>query len=494
MQKIFSNPSQLEKTVKEKYNIPDFLMMENAALFMANHLRPKLNSTTKVFILCGKGNNGGDGFALARLIYGQCLVTVCAPKIPTAPEALRQYEIFQKIGQIQTELKLTETPDIIVDCLYGTGFHGGLSPEEQNFITGLNNCNSYRLACDIPSALEFKADCTITMGSLKTVLYSDKAKACCGEILEAEIGLPQKFFQQDTEAPAFLITKEDIKLPVRTNPAAHKGTYGHTAVIAGEKSGAAIIAATAAMNLGSGLTTLVKTENSNLSQFKISPELMISETLPAKTTAVCFGSGIGGESLPLARTLLLATPSNGDSPRNAPALVLDAGFFDADFTLSLLFELNKNPEAKIVLTPHLSELNRFLVKMKNEITDFPFTEEEITVKNLAQKPDTKIKIGNYLNKLFPQTAVIMKSANTFIAAENQIFIVTEGTPNLAKGGSGDVLAGMTGALLAQNYTPKEAAITATYLHAKAAATYGSTACDLTPEKLIAELGKLISVE
>ena len=162
---------------------------------------------------------------------------------------LQKEQLFAEIGAFE----------FIVDCLYGTGFHGELKPEAAELIKQLNqnaSSNCIKIACDIPSAFFFKADYTISMGTQKLCFYSDKAKQSCGKIIVANLGLERNKFEQATEAssPMCLIEKDDIKLPLRKNPAAHKGTYGHTAVFAGEKSGAAIIAATAAMNFGSGLT------------------------------------------------------------------------------------------------------------------------------------------------------------------------------------------------------------------------------------------------
>ncbi len=486
MLKVFDNPSKLEALAKEKYGFPDFIMMENAALGILSFLEEKFSISSDKFreqnqflILCGKGNNGGDGYALARLLGGKGKVFLYKMEEPAAKEAQAQYRMCKKLGiqflsQAQAikimEGSGPETPLFIIDCLFGTGFRGKLTDSSQKLIDAANKADAKRIACDIPSGLAFNAHYTITMGEHKLALFSDRAKAVSGQIIRACLGLDQELFQKNMKAAAFLVTAEDIKLPWRTNKAAHKGSYGHTAVFAGQKSGAAIIAATAAMNFGSGLTSLIESPDSNLKQFKISPELMISDRLPAKTTCAVFGPGIKEGLLP------------PEDISKIPALLFDAGVFaNPDFP-ELLKKLDSRDSSRIVLTPHLLELVRFCKNLK--INPLP------TVDDLAADPALKIKIGQKINRLFPNTVLVIKSANTFIAAGGQTFIVTDGCPSLAKGGSGDVLAGMTGALLAQGYSAKDAAITSCQAHSLAAKKIGADSYSLTPLKLIKALDRL----
>ena len=494
MQKVFDNPSALEALVKQKYGFPDFIMMENAALAIKKLLL-QIKSNTPAFtntiprclILCGKGNNGGDGYALSRLIFGELEPLVFCLEAPTAPEAKTQYEMCKKMGiKFVSNKGLFEEfknpPAFIVDCLYGTGFKGELSPQVSKIIQAANSAKAIRIACDIPTALAFNADYTVTMGEHKLVLFSDKAKQVCGKIIVAPLGIKQELFENvipPLKIPAYLITPDDITLPMRTNKAAHKGTYGQTSVFAGEKSGAAIICATAAMNFGSGLTSLIRRAKSNLSQFKISPELMISEPsadnsqIPAKTTCIVFGPGI--EKIQPQDFDCIKKWFTSKDTKN-PAAVFDAGIFGNEAFPALLGELNKIPGARIVLTPHLLELTRFCKNLKGF--------QNLTVNDLADNPQTKIALGKKLNKMFTNTTIVIKSANTFITSGGETFIITDGAPSLAKGGSGDLLAGMIAALLAQGYSAKDAAITACETHALAAKKHGEASYDLSPEKII----------
>ena len=473
MQKIFQNPSNLEQLAKSQYAIPPFLMMENAARALADFILDF--SPEKLVILCGKGNNGGDGYAVARLLQDKCQVSIISLEQPAAEEAKAQYEMCRRLG-----LNLSAEPDeiknasVILDCIYGTGFHGALPENVKKLLDAANKASAIKIACDISSGLYFKADYTITMGSLKLSLYSDPAKEVSGKIIVADLGIARAKFENQSQIQ--LIDAGDRQLPLRKSAAAHKGKFGHTAVLCGDKSGAAILAATAAMNFGSGLTSLVKTESSNLEQFKISPALMISDSIPEKASCLLLGSGFSKFPSKAAGLLLDWFKS---SKTDSPAAVLDAGILTAPETAEFLSELNKIKNARIILTPHLSELSRLLESCK--------AGGDISVKALAENPEAKIAAGNFLTAKFPETTIIMKSANTFISSENETFIIADGAPSLAKGGSGDILAGLAAGLLAQGYTARSAAITAAEHHALLSRETGSEAYDLTPEKLLEKI-------
>ena len=221
------------------------------------------------------------------------------------------------------------------------------------------------------------------------------------------------------------------------------------------------------MNFGSGLTTIIKQQKSNLSQFKISPELMISERIPAKTTCIVLGPG--SDSLQPETSAAIETWWF-NAKTKSPAAVFDAGVFGDPGFNKLLKKLCTRKDSRIVLTPHLAEFERF--------------SSLITAEELANSPESKIKAGMSLLKKFPGITLVLKSANTFIFNKNQTYIVTDGTPSLAKGGSGDVLAGMIASLLAQGYTTTDASITACQTHALISKRIGEQAWDLSPMRLI----------
>ena len=492
---VFANPSALEAQAKEKYAIPNFLMMENAAKAMADFIVNEMAAAVaspapaRAIIVCGKGNNGGDGYALARLLQNKLEIILLCLEPPTADEAKVQYEMCRRLGirlldagskeDFESFQKLCDglgERDFLIDCIYGTGFHGELKAEIKKILEIMNAAGGKKIACDISSGLFFQADYTITMGSQKLALYSDKAKAVSGKIIVAELGLANEKFEGSDAAQAFLIEDSDLILPLRKNRAAHKGTYGHTAVFCGEKSGAAILAATAAMNFGSGLTSLVPAAGSDLAQFKISPSLMISENIPAKASCLLLGPGFTGFPSAAAGAVL-----DWFKQSEKPAAVFDAGILTAPEALEFLCELNKVENARIILTPHLSELARLLENCKAKKPDASIITD---VASLAENPEAKLAAGRFLTSLFPKSTIIMKSANTFIAEGDETFIITDGAQSLAKGGSGDILAGLAASLLAQGYETKTAAITAAGYHASLSKRVGEEAFNLTPEKLL----------
>lgn len=486
MQKVFVNAAELEKSAKANYNVPPFIMMENAAKAMADFILNLHPQRCNIQILCGKGNNGADGYALARLLHSNYDISIIQAQSPSSEECIVQQKMYNSLssnGTGGTDLVEKLNPQIIVDCIYGTGFHGELPDEIKSILDKANNQNCIKIACDIPSGLYFKADYTITMGEQKLSLYSDNAKNVTGQIIVANLGIPREMLESAEETNIFLIEQADLKLPFRKIRAAHKGTYGHTAVFAGEKSGAGIIAATAAMTFGSGLTTLIKTNHSDLEQFKISPELMINKhgKLPEKTSAILIGPGFG---LLDEENQQLVT--NWFKSAKNPAITLDADIFSlpTEQLVTFLKNLNQVEGAKIILTPHLSEFTKLLKALKND-TQIP--DEMLNLSILSSDASLKIKAGQIITELFNKITLVLKSANTFIFCEKDVFIVSDGCQSLAKGGSGDVLAGMISSLLAQGYSAKDAAITACEHHAITAKKIGSEAYNLTPLNLISLL-------
>ena len=440
-------------------------------------------------------------------------------------------------------------PGVIVDCIFGTGFHGELPANIKSLLEKINESpdykSAYKIACDIPSALYFKADVTVTMGALKSILFSDKAKDVTGKIKVADLGINSSIFEKCDSPDAFLIEEIDAKFPLRTKKSAHKGTYGHTTVFAGEKSGAAIIAAESALAFGSGLTTLVKSERSNLEQFKITPELMISDSIPKTTTAILLGPGLGtpdkktldaikewfkagtdkAKTQTHAHTATDNSDSNTSANQTSRALVLDADMLSYPKIVDFLKELcepcstqtpsetlfsapeqtpcSTSTSTRIILTPHPKELATL------------YSALGLGNYTAVQAAQNRFEIAEKIIQKFPQLTLIMKSANTIIAQKSpetnaadfstttkksrkptktsgvDFYIVAEGTPALAKGGSGDGLAGMTASLLAQGYSAKDAAITAVYAHAIASTNFSrGMGWNLSPQALIGQISAL----
>ena len=488
---VFENPAEAEKSVKEALSFPPFIMMENASRSLSEKILEVWDSTESdfenVIFLCGKGNNGADGLAAARMLYGKIPVYIYCPDFPKTEEGLIQTKMCRNLkipflsdNQIIKTLS-SKSQKIICDCVFGTGFHGEIPEAWKKILEAANNSNALRIACDISSGLSFNAHMTVTMGTWKTALLSDKAKQVSGDITVSDLGIKQEMFNKAAgKTSCFIIEERDIKLPFRKESSSHKGTYGHSVVIAGEKSGAAVLSAEAAMNFGSGLTTILESPFSNLKQFKISPELMISGTIPKTCKALQIGSGLGDTLSENVRNIISTFETWFCKAKN-PSCVIDADMFSFKELPELLNTLNKVPEARIVLTPHAKEL--FLLT-QSVLPDFA---EKKQITDATSALENRIEIGRAFSKKYPDTVLVMKGANTFIAHKGETFIFKDGPQSLSKGGSGDVLAGMITSLLAQGYTAKDAAITAVFRHGFAASEYGKKAYNLTAKKLISLL-------
>lgn len=476
MKAIYKNSAIPEREAKINFHISESIMMENAAIGLQKvieNLAHEMGTEVKVLIVCGNGNNGGDGYALARRLFGFVKVSVIAIAEPKTFEAIQQKKMAQAVGVEITNLAenslirlagmIVSSANIIVDCIYGTGFHGKMPESSEKLIKLLNASSAIRIACDVPSGIDlggncssivFKADYTVTMGALKSLFFEDSVKDFVGQISVTNLGISSQIFEKSTKPDAFLIEAKDIKLPLRKKKSTHKGLFGHTVVVAGEKSGAAIMASTAAMNFGSGLTSILKTQNSNLEQFKISPELMITDKIPTKTTAIVLGSGLGKFTEKICNDFL-----TWFFAAKNPSCVLDADIFNFPKFDDFLTKLNSVQNAKIVLTPHLKELERLLEKLSLK------TPEELVLK-------------------FENVVLIAKSANTKIYYQDKVFICADGSQNLSKGGSGDVLAGMISSLLSQKYSILDACISAVETHALISKNYGEEDYTFSPSKLI----------
>lgn len=511
MKKIFSNPAQIEKEAKERLGIPDFLMMEHAAQSMANFIINHYPENPDVLILAGKGNNGADGYALSRLLLEKnypSSIYIYSFEPPNGLEAETQYKLCSSLtADYQLEFisaeKLSSLLEIknphhllIVDCIYGTGFRGELLENVSKVLKAINKTDFPKIACDVPSGLRadgsisadaFCADFTISMGGEKLSFYSDGAKDITGKIISVNLGIPEDAFYGNSEAAAYLIEKDDTKLPFRKKRSVHKGKFGHTVVFPGDKSGACILAAEASLSFGSGLTSIIeRTPSDELHKFKISPQIMLTKKLPSKTSCIILGPGLICHNL--SDDQMIGDYFNHSETHHAG--VFDAGVFDMLGFVQEIERYSNTDGNEIVLTPHLYELSRFCKIIKEMHPDVNFTEEETTVENFSSLPEIKIRVGKEINRLFPNAALVMKSANTFIAYKGKIYIIKDGCQSLSKGGSGDILCGMTGALLSQGYDAGTAAITACEAHALAAKEIGEEAFNLTPGKLIDKIAEL----
>ncbi|GAA9032368.1 NAD(P)H-hydrate dehydratase [Helicobacter pylori] len=464
MLSVYEKVNALDKRALEKFNLSEDILMENAAMALERAVLQNASLGAKVIILCGSGDNGGDGYALARRLVGRFKTLIFEMKPAKSPMCQLQKERAKKVGVvIKTWEEKNEDLecDALIDCVVGSNFKGELEPF-LNF-ESLSQKARFKIACDIPSGIDskgrvdkraFKADMTISMGAIKSCLLSDRAKDYIGELKVGHLGV----FNQTYEIPTdtFLLEKSDLKLPLRDKKNAHKGDYGHAHILLGKHSGAGLLSALSALNFGSGVVSVQALECEITSSNK-PLELVFCENFPNPLSA--FALGMGLENIPKDFNKWLEL---------APC-VLDAGVFYHKEVLQAL-------EKEVVLTPHPKEFLSLLKLVGINIS-------------MLELLDNKLEIARDFSQKYPKVVLLLKGANTLIAHQGQVFINILGSVALAKAGSGDVLAGLILSLLSQNYTPLDAAINASLAHAIASLEFKNNYA-LTPLDLIEKIKRL----
>mgnify|MGYP000349241939 CR=1 FL=1 len=466
MQKVFAHCGALDNRCYETYHLNEDILMEHAAIGMHNFITNKFKPPMSVLIVCGTGNNGADGMALARLLHPQYQVKLYLPFGVKSDMAKLQLKRVSSIGiKLIDEI---EDATIVVDCLLGSGAKGELKIQYKQVISQLNALNGYKIACDIPSGISssgnslgeiFRADTTITMGGYKEALFLDETKDFIGKIIKVNLGVDGKFYETNTDT--YLLEKHDLKLPLRHATSSHKGTFGHAVIFCGEKEGAGIISAEAAYRFGAGLTTLVVQE-----KISIPPHLMHAYKLPDNATAIGIGMGLGGHFEEVFLDKYIGS--------NTIALVIDADALYSPKLLKLFMKTKKT----IVMTPHPKEF----IYMWRILSG-----EEITLETLQSK---RFEYARKFSSLFPDIILLLKGANMIIAFDNKLYINPIGSQNLSKGGSGDVLSGLIVALLAQGYSGLDAAISSSLALSLASRRFKGANYAMSSLDIISQIGKL----
>ncbi|WP_120942550.1 NAD(P)H-hydrate dehydratase [Helicobacter pylori] len=464
MLSVYEKVDALDKRAIEEWLLSEDILMENAAMALERAVLQNASLGAKVIILCGSGDNGGDGYALARRLVGRFKTLVFEMKLAKSPMCQLQKERAKKAGVvIKTWGEKNEDLecDVLVDCVVGSAFKGELEPFLD--FESLSQKAHFKIACDIPSGIDskgrvdkraFKADTTISMGAIKSCLLSDRAKDYVGELKVGHLGVFNQIYEIPTDI--FLLEKSDLKLPLRDKKSAHKGDYGHAHILLGKHSGAGLLSALSALSFGSGVVSVQALECEITSNNK-PLELVFCENFPKKLSA--FALGMGLENIPKDFNKWLEL---------APC-VLDAGVFYHKEVLQAL-------EKEVILTPHPKEFLSLLKLVGINIS-------------MLELLDNKLEIARDFSQKYPKVVLLLKGANTLIAHQGRTFINILGSVALAKAGSGDVLAGLIVSLLAQNYTPLDAAINASLAHALAGLEFKNNYA-LTPLDLIEKIKRL----
>lgn len=507
MKNIYNTTNILDKLAIDNFCLSEDILMENAAANLETALLTHLQKIenhckNKILILCGSGDNGGDGYVLARRLFGtnylsslQFDVLVFEVLESKSNACILQKKRWEKIGGKTFSLWKTEennfdffsecckNANVIFDCIFGSGFHGTISPYIMKIISMVNSSTAYKIACDIPSGLEINSHETITMGALKSVLFSDKAKNVVGKISVANLGIQNALFENKSIEPdAFLLNSSDMKLPLRNNQNCHKGNFGHLCVLSGDKIGASIIAGNSALSFGAGLVSVLETKkidtNINLSQFGGNLfQLMYCNDVPEKTTALCAGMGLGQNNFEIFFHIASMNPKI--------PVIIDADLFYSQ-KLPNFLEDSASQNRQIILTPHPKEF-------VNLLTLCGILKEDGSPWSVPEIDFHRFKLVEDFCKKYPGVVLLLKGANVLIGQyqnqyQNQnhktkIFVNTLGSNALAKAGSGDVLAGLIASLMAQKYDSLDATITASLAHSIASNKFKNN-FSLTPFDLI----------
>ncbi|GAA8644604.1 NAD(P)H-hydrate dehydratase [Helicobacter pylori] len=464
MLSVYEKVNALDKRALEKFNLSEDILVENASMALERAVLQNASLGAKVIILCGSGDNGGDGYALARRLVGRFKTLVFEMKPAKSPMCQLQKERAKKVGVVIKawgEKNEDLECDVLIDCVVGSNFKGELEPF-LNF-ESLSQKARFKIACDIPSGIDskgrvdkgaFKAHMTISMGAIKSCLLSDRAKDYVGELKVGHLGVFNQIYEIPTDT--FLLEKSDLKLPLRDKKNAHKGDYGHAHILLGKHSGAGLLSALSALSFGSGVVSVQALECEITSNNK-PLELVFCENFPNLLSAFALGMGLEGFPKDFNKWLELAP------------CVLDAGVFYHKEVLQAL-------EKEAVLTPHPKEFLSLLKLVGINIS-------------MLELLDNKLEIARDFSQKYPKMVLLLKGANTLIAHQGRVFINNLGSVALAKAGSGDVLAGLILSLLSQNYTPLDAAINASLAHTLASLEFKNNYA-LTPLDLIEKIKRL----
>ncbi len=461
----------IEEAAIDEQGVALYELMERAGMAVAAQARDMLPKGGRIVIVCGKGNNGGDGYVAARLLSGRKydveVVMLSDPERLRGPAA-------QAFSLIATEETISKAPfghrkkrwqaDLLIDAIFGFGLKGPARAAAAKAIEAVNASKALVLAVDIPSGVDsdtgrtagpaVEADRTVTFTAPKAGMAIFPGCELSGEIRVADIGIAPEIVSRHTNICLGSRPLVRPLLPERVRDA-HKGDCGRVLVVAGSvgMTGAAALAANSAVKIGAGLVTLAVPESLNdILETKLTE--VITKPLPETTErtsrakafdvlmeiipdfdALVVGPGLSTHesTVTLVRQLVIGV----EGP-----MIVDADALNALVGQTGLMKKRKGPT---ILTPHAGELGRLL----------GVPAAEIQADRLGAAQSASEQWG---------ATVILKGARTVVAGGDCLYINPTGNPGMATAGTGDVLAGLLGGLVAQGLPPYPAAVLATYLH------------------------------
>lgn len=463
---------EIDRISIEEYGIPGLILMENAGRAVSKVVFEEFPLSRRIAIFAGGGNNGGDGYVIARHLISEGLdVTTYLTSDPTnyRGDAFTNFEILHKIGgkliDIRNGFSQYEGADLIIDALLGTGLDRDVEEFYRDVIDFINSQPVPRIAVDIPSGLDadtgfplgvsIKANVTVTFVVPKIGLAVYPGIDYAGKVYVADITTP-KFLEKDITSE--LITYNTVRKILKPrHQDTHKGTYGHLFILAGSpgKTGAATLAAQGALRTGTGLVTvgipkslnpimagkltesmtepLPETKSGSLGKESIEATLKI---ISSRKTALAVGPGIS--TTQDTAGFLYEILKNSSIP-----IVADA---DGITLIAQNLHVLKELKVPIIFTPHPGEMSRLIDK----------TGEDVQKNRIGVARDFSSMYNVY---------TVLKGARTVISTpKGSVFINPTGNPGMASGGMGDVLTGIIGGFLAQGYDPADACVLGVFSH------------------------------
>jgi len=446
-----------EALVAAKQGVSMFSLMEKAGNAVFKQIEIGYPKLTSLLIVCGKGNNGGDGYIVARLAQ-QAKITVTTLVLSAksvikgdALTALNQLEAIggdivfsQDENDLSTVNKMIEEfqGELIVDCLFGIGFTGQFSPAFKIIVNKLNANNADILSVDVPSGLSAESGCvcgdyedaiiakqTLTFIALKKGLFTGQAANYIGQLFFADLGLGELFCQQ-VPSNVYLQNRNNLPVLLERKPASHKGNIGLILAIGGNQGmpGAIRLTAESALRAGTGLLSVCCHQSNQSMIFNGRPEMMFAPcdadklvNFPAYKNAkvIVIGPGLGQDQWAQKLFHLVIN----EQYKKQPLVVIDA---DALHFLSVAPQKND----AWVLTPHPKEAARLLNS----------TVEQVELDRFSAVRSIALKYGGIC---------VLKGAGSLISDGHKVWINTSGNAGMATGGMGDVLSGIIAALLLQ---------------------------------------------
>jgi ADP-dependent NAD(P)H-hydrate dehydratase / NAD(P)H-hydrate epimerase len=468
------------KTIES--GIPSLILMENAAHRVVEYLQetfPKLHQQ-RIVVFCGKGNNGGDGLAIARQLYTRIQprslnVVLAADPRELRGDAAENLIMLRAYPKCPVQFEITpemHSATLIIDALLGTGLDGPAKGKSLEFIRAINDGFGLAdvVAVDVPSGMAsdsgvLPGDCvdaghTVTFTAPKLCHVITPAADRCGKLRVAPIGTPAELLDKD---PSLWLSLSEpalfahLLLPRVSD--SNKGSYGHALIVAGArgKTGAAAMAGLAALKMGAGLSTIASAESAIDAIASYAPEVM-TEPLPETEAGSISNREVDGSMLAAIvekKTVLACGPGLGSHPETIQFVrrlvdeILQPMVIDAD-ALNALARKEFHGKAVRILTPHPGEMARLI---KRSVADVQAD-----------------RIGHARTFAAERNAwMVLKGSRTVIAApDGRVWLNPTGSPALSTGGTGDVLTGLITGLLAQFPNQTEACVlAAVYLHGRA---------------------------